>query len=269
MLKHLKLVELELFSYCNRQCNWCPNREIDRHSECIEMEDEIFFKVLNDLKAFDFTGAITFSRYNEPMSQIDIFKKRITQIKEILPDNKLISNTNGDFITKENLDDLLLDELTIMDYDAVGMGKCVDKLINAGANIDKYDYPYIHAHKDKMKILYYVDWTLNAFITNRGSTLYNSEKRTDKCYEPDCFLGINYDGTVSPCCDIRNDIDSMKPYIMGDLHNQSLYSITNTTKYILFRNHCLFGQFEENSPCEYCTNRGGRFSRGKGGINYE
>ena len=29
-MKNLRLLEIELFSYCNRKCKWCPNKEIDR-----------------------------------------------------------------------------------------------------------------------------------------------------------------------------------------------------------------------------------------------
>ena len=31
-MENLRLVELELWSYCNRKCAWCPNAFIDRHS---------------------------------------------------------------------------------------------------------------------------------------------------------------------------------------------------------------------------------------------
>ena len=28
--KHLKLIEIEVFSFCNRKCWYCPNSYIDR-----------------------------------------------------------------------------------------------------------------------------------------------------------------------------------------------------------------------------------------------
>ncbi|HBA02863.1 MAG TPA: hypothetical protein DCW51_02200, partial [Clostridium sp.] len=132
MIKDLRLVEIELFSYCNRRCNWCPNREIDRHSNNIEINDEVLTKLLLDLKKSGYKNPITFSRYNEPTSHLDIFRKRLERIKEILPNNKLITNTNGDYLSKEVLD-LPLDEITIMDYDKIGLKKCQERLIKAGA----------------------------------------------------------------------------------------------------------------------------------------
>lgn len=37
-MKNLRLIEIELFSYCNRKCNWCPNKYIDRKSNIIYLD---------------------------------------------------------------------------------------------------------------------------------------------------------------------------------------------------------------------------------------
>ena len=34
---NLKLVEIEIFNYCNRTCEFCPNETIDRKSKVIEL----------------------------------------------------------------------------------------------------------------------------------------------------------------------------------------------------------------------------------------
>ena len=44
------LVEIGIFSYCNRKCWFCPNSIIDRHSNNIELREDIFLKILNELK---------------------------------------------------------------------------------------------------------------------------------------------------------------------------------------------------------------------------
>lgn len=270
-IKDLRLVEIELFSYCNRKCDWCPNREIDR-SKNIYMDNDIFEKIIYELLSKSYSGAITFSRYNEPMSHIEVFKERLKYIKSILPWCKLITNTNGDYITKNNLDGLLIDELTIMDYDNIGLQKCYEKLLKCGADIDKTEKNYIYAHKDSMQILYYTDWYKNRNITDRGGFLKEYSMKTPRtapCYEPKYFVAINYDGTVSPCCNIRNDVDNTKPYVMGDLHYQSLDTILNSDKYVTFKKQCEDADFRKNSPCYTCSNNGGRYTQGKGGISYE
>jgi hypothetical protein len=270
-IKNLRLIEIELFSYCNRKCNWCPNRETDRKKRNKEIEDKIFFKLLEDLKKAEYKNPITFSRYNEPLSHDKILKRRIFDIKKYLPENKLITNTNGDFLCSEVLDGLEIDELTVMDYDGLGMDGCEKRLKFAGAEIISKDYPYIYAKRNNMEILYFVDWKNNRLITDRGGSLkeFSENPRKKSCYEPHYFVGINYDGTVSPCCNIRNDIGEHKKYILGDLRELNLSQILNTEKATSFREDCECGIFLKNSPCYYCQNQGGRYTRGNGGIFYE
>lgn len=270
MLSQFRLIEIELFSYCNRKCDWCPNKEIDR-TKFYGMEIDIFYNLLNEIKNNNYKGPITFSRYNEPMSYIDLFKTRLEEIKKMLPDNKLITNTNGDFITKENLDGLLIDELTIMDYDQKGIDWCKNKLISVGAEIIKIEKNYIYAQREEMKILYYTNWQDFRVISDRGGFLkdLSSIVRTNECNEPKYFIGINYDGTISPCCNIRNDIENHKEYILGDLHENSLKDILNNNKSLMFRTMCSNGNFREDSPCYRCNNSGGRYTKGGASIDYE
>lgn len=270
-IEKIRLVEIELFSYCNRACDWCPNREIDRKKVNKEIDDNIFFALLESLKKNKYKNPITFSRYNEPLAYDKILKKRISTIKKYLPNNKMITNTNGDFLNNEVLNGLEIDELTVMDYDDLGIEGCREKLQLVGAEIINENYPYIYAKRKNMEILYFIDWKKNRLITDRGGILkeLSIKKRTKICLEPSYFVGINYDGTVSPCCNIRNDIESNKKYIIGDLHDNSLEEILNNNKAFSFRKSCMNGVFEENGPCYYCENNGGRYTRGNGGIFYE
>ena len=123
-----------------------------------------------------------------------------------------------------------------------------------------------------MLILYYTNWRYHRNIRDGGGFLkeYSMDKPRDyPCLEPKYFVGINYDGTVSPCCNMRNDVENTKPYIMGDLDNNSLENILSSCQYDEFSNRCELGIFIENSPCYTCSNTGGRYTRGKGGISYE
>jgi len=271
MINNLRLVEIELFSYCNRQCGWCPNNTIDRLSFNKFIDTKVLLHLLKELKENNYDGAITFSRYNEPMSHIKQFKDFLYEIKNELPNNKLITNTNGDFISKENLMGLMLDELTIMDYDGLGIDGCIEVLNKANVIIDDVKYPYIYGHFDSIEILYFVDWQKNRKITDRGGFLksYSQILRDKPCFEPNYFVGINYDGTVSPCCNIRNDIEQHKPYIIGDLNNNSFSEVLSSYKSNLIKKICNNGSFIKDSPCYMCENSGGRYTRGNGGISYE
>lgn len=270
-MRDLRLVEIELFNYCNRKCKWCPNSFIDRKSECLEIDDEVLDGALLELKNNNYTNPITFSRYNEPLAKLDILNSKLKQIKAILPHNKLVTNTNGDFLEQIDFDTFLIDELTIMDYDNKGLHSCLHRLVNLDVDIKRVEYPYIYGIKSNTEILYVVDWTRIRNITDRGGSLkeYSKHIRTKKCLEPTYFVGINYDGTVSPCCNIRNDIEEHKKYIIGDLHHNSLREVLSSRKAKEFRKQCAEGNFQVNSPCYFCENSGGRYTRGGAGIFYE
>lgn len=271
MIKNIRLLEIELFSFCNRMCNWCPNKSIDRHSTQKYLDKSIFERLIQELVEEKFHGVITFSRYNEPLSDIKTFKERLLYIREYLPNTKLVTNTNGDFVTKENLDGLEIDELSIMDYDMLGMEQCQKRLEQLGAQIIEIRESYILAQYNKMKILYCTNWVNNRLITDRGGILpeYSGSSRDYPCYEPKFFCAINYDGTVSPCCNIRNDIEQHKPYIIGDLHYSTLQEVLTSQKACMFREKCAVGDYEGSTPCHHCANMGGRYTAEKGSIFYD
>ena len=137
---NLKLAEIEIFNYCNRTCEFCPNETIDRKSKVIELPEACFLNTLQELKKDNFSGYVTFSRYNEPLSQDKLLKKRAKQVREYLPNVTLIFNTNGDFLSKRRLDGLDVDEISVMDYDNKGVNKCRKNLERVDVKIDEIDY---------------------------------------------------------------------------------------------------------------------------------
>ena len=116
----LRLVELELWSYCNRKCSWCPNSFIDRHNNKY-INYTILKNLIQSLKNMNYSGYITFSRYNEPIAYSNLLNRACRYIKQELPNCTLVTNTNGDFLSASIIKSLLIDELSIMDYDNKGM----------------------------------------------------------------------------------------------------------------------------------------------------
>ena len=117
--KNLKLIEIEIFSYCNRVCWFCPNSFIDRRSSNTEMQDVHYEKIINDLADIEYDGELTYSRYNEPLSHRDIFIKRVKQARQALPNAILRTNSNGDYVTRdyiEELNDVGFNQLWIQQY---------------------------------------------------------------------------------------------------------------------------------------------------------
>ena len=99
-MENLRLVELELWSYCNRKCVWCPNAFIDRHSN--QYIDYIILKnLIQSLKNINYKGYITFSRYNEPLAYPNMLNRVCKYLKQELPECTLVTNTNGDYLSEE------------------------------------------------------------------------------------------------------------------------------------------------------------------------
>lgn len=230
---------------------------------------DLYIKALLELRKNSYKGTISYSRYNEPMSFPELFKDRVAKAKEILPDCKLVSNTNGDYLTEENLNGLLIDELTIMDYDCKGIEHCINKLSNANVHITEIvDSKFVYGYYEDMKILYYVDWPKHAKIEDRGGSLekFSCTERNESCKEPLYFLGIDYNGNVVPCCNVRSDNPEHKSFILGNLKDASLPDI-HTNALMVAKTSLLNPSLLK--PCKFCTKGSGRYTRENPGLNYE
>ena len=271
IIENLKIVEIELFSFCNRKCAWCPNGALlDRYSFNKSLNQNTLRDLLKELQKYEYSGVFSFSRYNEPFSHFDILQNSLSIIREFFPYAKLVTNTNGDYLNKEKIHNCLIDELSIMDYDCRGAEWCYSKMIEWEIeNIIQYENYFVGQLKDKT-ILYYWDWPKTGTISDRGGNLkeYSLTERTDPCFEPFRFIGINYDGTVSPCCNIRNDSEQQQSFILGDLNKNTLEEILMSEKSNQFKSKIINGIYDESMPCFYCNNAGGRYSKSIGGILY-
>src|SRR2546423_3766286 len=96
------MVEIEVHSYCNRTCWFCPNSYIDRRSTTKLMDEDVYLRLMGDLREIGFAGVIAYSRYNEPFGH-DVFFDRLKQAHEHLPRATLHTNTNSDYLTDETL----------------------------------------------------------------------------------------------------------------------------------------------------------------------
>ena len=269
VIEKLRLIEIELFSYCNRTCSWCPNSYIDRQSKVEYLNRNILISLLEELKKNNYQGKFSFSRYNEPFAYSNYLRDSIKLIKQYFPHSTIVSNTNGDYINESILKNMLIDELTIMDYDYKGRDFVLQKLHEWNVdNIKEYNHYFVGEYNNK-KILYYYSWLEVANISDRGGNLIEYSKiiRETPCYEPLYFIGINYDGTVSPCCNVRNDCDN-HTYILGDLNKNTLSELLESDMYLNFVKRVTSAEYTYDMPCYYCNNNGGRYTREKGGILY-
>lgn len=243
-------VEIEIFSFCNRKCWFCPNSIIDRNSNNIYLKEELYIKVLEELKKFNKIGFITYSRYNEPLAD-KIILKRIEQARNILPDVWLTFNTNGDYLTKEYLDLLAiagLNHIQIQCYlsqkETFDIKNIVKpKMINFLKKLDlKFEESINNERVYELKINYdkidvrYQCRNFFEYGYNRGDTVKNIKpyNRIEPCYTPSNSIYIDYNGNVMPCCNFRSDIEKHEKFIMGNIANNTIQEIRANKKFTNF-----------------------------------
>lgn len=272
MFKDFIRVDIELFSYCNRSCAWCPNHYASR--PYTELSDEVFLSILHSLKTNNFEDRITYkdqksislNGYSEPLSRPDILIKRIGQLRDILPGVEIVVNTNGDYLTKELLSKLVLSNLSIMDYDCRGSEYWK-------AKFKEFDILLIASEKDRLvgthrninHIICKIDWPLNYEIENRAGFLPRQiksgeivckwkngrQRRSTICTDPLYFPAINSDGSVMMCCHTRCDTHGQ--HILGNVNTQDLKTIFESEKYLRLIEPFQKGDVA-NYPkeCQYC-----------------
>lgn len=254
---NINTIEIETFSYCNRKCWFCPNSIIDRHSNNIEMDENVYLHILEQLQMIGFEGKLSFSRYNEPLSQKELILKRIKQAREFCPRAVLATNTNGDYLTRDYINELSkagLDYLNIQCYlakDELFDIELMEKKFELISERIGLQYEIIRKRSDRIEVEFthpYMtivararDFTQNG--CTRGDSLETIEKKKRQygCLIPYTSVYIDYNGKLVPCCNIRSDFDAHKPYILGDCTKESLEEIFNNKKYLNFRKRVKVG----------------------------
>jgi hypothetical protein len=113
--RNLRLIAIGIFSFYNRRCWFCPNSFVDAHSENRFMPEKTFGKIISELKEMDFSGRVSYNRYNEPLADKMVLK-RICETRTALPHAYLSTSTNGDYLDRtylEQLADAGMDELEV------------------------------------------------------------------------------------------------------------------------------------------------------------
>lgn len=264
---NLALIEIETFSFCNRQCYFCPNSFIDRHSQNHYMDEKIYLKILDELAEIDYSGIVTYSRYNEPFAD-RIILERLRQARKRLPNANLYSHTNGDYLTKEYLDEIADAGLNTMklqcylgkneefsrDIILPKMDKYAKKL-GLGYKIiaDSEQEIAVKLDFDKIDIVYQA-YNFKSVGNNRGDSLELVAKteRKEACYMPFTNIYIDYNGKVMPCCNFRSDIAKHECLSLGSVEDSSLAELFTCKKIADFRRS--LGYYGDKPvPCNTCS----------------
>lgn len=270
--ENVKLVEIGISSFCNRKCWFCPNSIVDRFSKNLELDEDLFIKILEELKEIDYSDLLCLHRYNEPLYNKDLLLKRIKQTREYLPKAIISINTNGDYLTLDYLNDLNEVGVNMMyisyyyngndkniefDLDNIikpRMLKFINKLDIEYSKYIETDNGYYIYFKYKSIDIEYRALNMEKIANDRGGIIQgvNIKERTSQCFLPNMQVSIDYDGTYSMCCNIRSDLEAHKDYIIGNIRDNTIFELFTNDKIINIRKKLLVYGKKEN-VCANCA----------------
>lgn len=276
------VVNIETTSWCNYDCWFCPSPQLNREKK--EMKQELFEKIILDLKQMDYTGEIRLHQSNEPMTDPNI-EDKVLFVKTHLPKCALGFTTNFSLMSYKRLQKLLDNGINFLSVEAYRSETQFDHylnmlnelkdnntdkkiIINAQAINGKYSFAKEKTQYKNGRL--YV--TLSRRYPKKGEekfTDYNKSSITSRlgiinskrvcnigyCTRPFRQLQINYNGYVPLCCE---EWLYTPQAMMGDLNKNTISEIWNGKKFFKYRETLQFVYPKRiMSPCNECNFGGG------------
>ena len=265
--RSVKSVEVEVFTYCNRTCWFCPNAAIDRRSDNRYMDEALYLRILSELAEVDYHHVVTYSRYNEPLAD-RVILTRLRQARQALPLALLSTHTNGDYLTREYMEELCeagLNRLHVMAYlgndeefadDAV-LGRMEAKIAQLGlpfeftTRLPGVRYTARLRHETMTISLDARNFRLIG--TDRGKLVtLQPYVRTSPCAIVFEEMYVDWNGRVMPCCNLRSDAPEHQGYVVADLsEGTSIFEAYASSPLVEWR-RSLFNVRPKRAPCDSC-----------------
>ena len=249
---NVEKIVIEVNSKCNRKCWFCGNSIVDRHSANFQMTDELFIKIVQELKEIDYCGLVCYSFYNEPLL-CDTLADKIRYTKDQLPSCLTFLTTNGDFLTPQSLHELSeagLDDMIVSVYEENnplhkwtldGAMDTIDTVLDRLSlrPIFKEEHENTataYASSESTSIrLQNVDFANSG--GNRGEMLLSDsiplpifDHRSKLCCVPFFTFNIFYNGDVMPCGDTRVDYEKHADFKTGNINDNTIFEVFSGSK---------------------------------------
>lgn len=236
------VVEIEINHHCNRRCSYCPNAITERKTKG-QMSLEFFKKIILELKDNNFTGRISNDFYNEPLLHpniVDFVEFSKAQMPKVL----YYIYTNGTLLSEDLFEAL---------YSA-GVDQFIITRQEADLNNLNYTFEKVYnqlSNEKKQLVKYRSFQTLS--LTNRGGLLTNIENKVlpfTPCHIPINMITVLVDGKIIGCFE-----DYEENLVMGDLKNQTLKEVLNSSKFLQFEKELAMGLRHMYKPCQSCSRK--------------
>lgn len=266
--KGVHLVEMEPHAFCNRNCSFCLNGTVKNRGGAFPKE--LHEKVLNELAEIAYSGTIYYARYCEPLADCRL-EDFIKTARNKLPAATLKIITNGDLLNPERLKQLRDSGLDIISISLYLPEGTTWSHANARARINKFadslelscrfrrHFPYgVFADFTESGIkmdIRCLDFGPGKNGFDRGGAvpelIDKSFIRNIPC--PFVFRNftIDWNGNAMPCCNLHSDFPQHRDFILGNIREQSIFSIYAGNSANAWR-HRLSGYQEKEGPCRHC-----------------
>ena len=271
--KYVKLFILELSSYCNRKCGYCPVAYSDRNKTKYYIDEGIFSKIISDLAKIDYEERVCLNLYNEPMAAFPMLIESIRSIRKALPKAHIFFHTNGDYLDHEKLKLLIEAGLSSLEvsmhmpnnkpYEDKYM---VNRFIEFAVRCQKKINTQVMREGEMLRGVMKFDGCLinvNAVnyyehgVDRAGSvdSVPPNLSRTEACIRPFSNFTVSYDGSIYPCCMFFTDDVKIQKHVVANISgDQTIFDIYASKKMSQWRLE-LFSESPKISPCDTCSER--------------
>lgn len=207
-------ISVETATFCNRKCSYCPNH--DYETPKLYADENIIYKVIDELSKLNYSGWISFSFYNEPTLDYRL----ITFIKyahDKIPKAPVMLFSNGDFLTIEKA----------KEYKEAGVDQFIATIHDA--NPEKLFAKLSEIQKVVGKSFRIQILEKENLITRAGEIKIKTFKSFESCDWTRSPV-IDKDGNMLICCN-----DYFRKSKMGNIKENSILEIWNKSEYKLLR----------------------------------
>jgi len=191
----IEAAEVEINTACPRRCTYCPNSLPELRDSNHMMSDDVYRRILDELRAADYVGRLSFHLYSEPLLRQDL-PRLIGLARNALPATFLVLYTNGDLLTDGRYNELLeagLDRFIVTRHD--------------GRMLSPRPYQVQLHWKDLI-------------LTSRGGLVATAGTLQRPCHAPAEMLIVTVHGDVLLCHE-----DGRREFVMGNLATHTLREV--------------------------------------------
>lgn len=263
-------IDIELYSYCNRTCWFCPNSFLERKNHKEFLDPSLYTTLLQDLASITYDGCISFNGYSEPFGN-EFFYERLHEAKELLPHALLAANTNCDFLDDNALQKayesglrqlnmqiyLQEEELFTPELVAKKLSHLQKRLRGVVFDTPKIRHDLIEypcSYHDMHIRAYARDFRVNGIDRSDLEVQTRPSNRNTPCTIATNQVIINYKGEMLPCCHIRSDYDKHASFVFATLQKKpaSLFEAYFSKKSLAWKKSLLSFDTTFESPCTNC-----------------